>query len=235
MMHHGSIARCSSVHSCISVIHVSIHFLCLQLQCVQEVNPQGGSYSEGGSSSSTLQVVNLEAETTPDGPPAKSLPTNSRPPPPACTVHTQPAATTVPPPAAPTVQPPPPQPAASTCQPPPAASTELPASTVHPPPADTTQPATNEADQSALPATNEAEQTHEAPPPLTPAQLALPDMLPIPPLLPLETITAGPDDTATQHPDGPADDTATQHPDDPDETATQHPGTPDETADTADQ
>ena len=97
MMHHGSIARCSSVHSCISVIHVSIHFLCLQLQCVQEVNPQGGSHSEGGSSSSTLQVVNLEAETTPDGPPAKSLPTNSRPPPPACTVHTQPAATTVPP------------------------------------------------------------------------------------------------------------------------------------------
>ena len=235
MMHHGSIARCSSVHSCISVIHVSIHFLCLQLQCVQEVNPQGGSHSEGGSSSSTLQVVNLEAETTPDGPPAKSLPTNSRPPPPAPTVHTQPAATTVPPPAAPTVQPPPPQPAASTCQPPPAASTELPASTVHPPPADTTQPATNEADQSALPATNEAEQTHEAPPPLTPAQLALPDMLPIPPLLPLETITAGPDDTATQHPDDPADDTATQHPDDPDETATQHPDTPDETADTADQ
>ena len=101
MMHHGSIARCSSVHSCISVIHVSIHFLCLQLQCVQEVNPEGGSYSEGGSSSSTVQVVNLEAETTPAGPPAKALPTNPRPPPSAPTVHTQPAATTVPPPPAP--------------------------------------------------------------------------------------------------------------------------------------
>ena len=183
------------MHQCYT--HVSIHFLCLQLQCVQEVNPEGGSYSEGGSSSSTLQVVNLEAETTPDGPPAKSLPTNSRPPPPAPTVHTQPAATTVPPPPAPTAQPQPPQPAASTCQPPPAASTELPASTVQPPPAaftastdapDSTQPATNEADQSALPATNEAEQTHETPPLLSQAQLALPDMLPIPPLLPLDTM-----------------------------------------------
>ena len=196
MMHHGSIARCSSVHSCISVIHVSIHFLCLQLQCVQEINEHGGVHSEGGSSSSTVQVVDIEGETT--GPPAKALPTHARPPPPP--VDTQPAA------AASTVQPP-------QNQPPPAAPTD-PAPTEPPPPVHT-QPATespqcqppqNQPPVTTEPVTTEQEPVttepaqhdqppvlepaqHDQPPVLPPAQLALPPVLPIPPLLPFETIT----------------------------------------------
>ena len=197
MMHHGSIARCSSVHSCLSVIHVSIHFLCLQLQCVQEVNEHGGSHSVGGSTSSTLQVVDIEAETT--GPPAKALPTNARPPPPP--VHTQPAAAAAstvqppqnqPPPAAPTdpapTEPPPPvhtQPATESpqCQPPqnqPPVTTE--------PVTTEPEPVTTEPAQHDQPPVLEPEQ-HDQPPVLEPAQLALPDVLPIPPLLPLETTT----------------------------------------------
>ena len=140
---------------------MSIHFLCLQLQCVQEVNEHGGSHSEGGGSSSTLQVVDIEGETT--GPPAKSLPTNARPPPPP--VHTQPASES-------------PQ-----CQPPqiqPPVTTEP--VTTEPEPVNT-EPAQHEQPPVLEPA------QHDQPPVLPPAQLALPPVLPIPPLLPFEAIT----------------------------------------------
>ena len=195
MMHHGSIARCSSVHSCISVIHVSIHFLCLQLQCVQEINEHGGVHSEGGSSSSNLQVVDISGE--PTGPPAKALPGARAPPPP---VDTQPAApqnqpppqNLQPPPPPPTEQaptePPPPvpiQPATESpqCQPPqnqPPVTTEP--VTTEPEPV-TTEPAQHDQPPVLEPA------QHDQPPVLPPAQLALPPVLPIPPLLPFEAIT----------------------------------------------
>ena len=93
---------------------LSVHFCCLQLQCVQE-NPQGGTYTSGGSSASSLPpAIDLELgfpEVPPTQPPAALAQTGQVPPiqPPATPAH--------PPEVPPTMQPPPELP--PTMQPPP--------------------------------------------------------------------------------------------------------------------
>ena len=93
---------------------LSVHLCCLQLQCVQE-NPQGGTYTSGGSSASSLPpAIDLELgfpEVPPTQPPAALAQTGQVPPiqPPATPAH--------PPEVPPTMQPPPELP--PTMQPPP--------------------------------------------------------------------------------------------------------------------
>ena len=109
-MHQGDIHRGSRL--------LSVHFCCLQLQCVQE-NPQGGTYTSGGSSASSLPpAIDLEQgfpQPPPTQPPAALAQTDQVPPiqPPATPAH--------PPEVPPTMQPPP------MMQPPPLSELQMPA------------------------------------------------------------------------------------------------------------
>jgi len=109
-MHQGDIYRGSRL--------LSVHFCCLQLQCVQE-NPQGGTYTSGGSSASSLPpAIDLEQgfpQPPPTQPPAALAQTDQVPPiqPPATPAH--------PPEVPPTMQPPP------MMQPPPLSELQMPA------------------------------------------------------------------------------------------------------------